>query len=167
MAEPESPEWLEEWRQRKRSIDPDAVTRALEPFGVVRRTTKEIARSLEPAVVYVFVSGEQRERSRTAKAITRRGGRVVSYSDALRETDSHIDWMRLSMAWSVIRASVSTAVQSGMPVVVDAMVSQKDMQAFSQYCFLSGARGVVALCLTTDYEEGWDDDGFTGVIWIV
>lgn len=162
------PDWLVEWREQKAKIDPDSVERALEPFGVVRRSVSEVAKSLEPAVVYVFVSGTVADRTRTAKKITRHAGMVVSYADAFKESDSHDRWLRRSMAWSVIRADVSVAVMAGHPVVVDAVFSNRDdLREFALYCFLSGARGVVALCFTTKYEEELEEDGLTGVVWLV
>lgn len=166
------PEWLVRWRERRRQIDPDAVSTTLEPFGVTRKNLGQLAKMAGAiGLVFVFVSGTPFQRNRVVKRFSSWGVRHISYSASVAEARenkaSPSEYQTRGLAWSIVRASVSTALGAGHTVVVDAEFAGRDeMRRFNEHCFLSGARGVIAICFTTMYEEGWDDDGFTGVVWV-
>lgn len=167
MAEPE---WLTRWRAERVIVDPDVVSKALEPFGVMRKTMQQLTEMIGPAVVFTFVSGRPPECARTARRMGKKGALVVRYEDAkamVEASKGTPEYQITGMAWSVIRADVSTALRKEQCVIVDRpVIDRKQMQAFNRHCFLSGARAVIAVCVTTEYEEDWDDDGFTGVVWL-
>ena len=164
------PEWLTRWRAAQVKIDPDTVSRAAEPFGVVRKTMKQLTEMIGPAVVFVFVSGRPPDCARHARRLGRKGATVVRYETAksmVEAVKGTPDYQIAGMAWSVIRAEVSTAIRKEWCCVVDKVIGGgDDLREFSRYCFLSGARAVIAVCITTEYEEGWEEDGLTGVVWL-
>lgn len=165
------PDWLIAWRERKKLINPDKVTRAHEPFGVVRNTVDEFVSGVLPETVYAFVSGQPVQRRYKTRKMAKGGVRAITYSEAHREARSarsdDDEYTLGGSAWSILRADVSRFVRDGRSVLVDVeFPSRESMQRFTEFCFLSGARAAVAVCLTTEYEEDWLDDGWTGVVWM-
>ena len=165
------PEWLVAWRA-KRAAALTAVIPMTDPtFGIQRSTATGLIQTLQPGWVYVLVSGTGVERRRMLTAFARRGrARTVLYSTALAEAhtakSSPDEYQTGGMAWSIVRAHVGRFLREDRPVVVDVPFVPGALARFTEYCFTAGALAVVAVCLTTEYEETWEDDGFTGVYWI-
>lgn len=153
------------------------VELSTEPFGVRRQAASALALELQPRCVYAYVSGFPALRHKTSAVLAKGGTHplMLHYDEAVREAQTYHghkhfpgDYMLGGLAWSIIRADIGRAVELGKPVVVDVEFSDSmEMQKFTESCFMRGAVAVTALCHTTEYEETWEEDGFTGVIWLV